>query len=128
MEDTTVRYAGVDWASASHAICIVGEDGEVAGRFEVAHRAGDLTQMCRRLIRAGASRVAIERPDGPVVDALMEAGIEVVVIASRQVKALGSATARPATRTTPWMPMSLPTACAPMAVAFGHSPPTRPRP
>lgn len=88
MKDMTVRYAGVDWASASHAICIVGEDGEVAERFEVAHRAGDLTRMCRRFIRAGVSRVAIERPDGPVVDALMEAGLEVVVIASRQVKAL----------------------------------------
>lgn len=88
MKDTTVRYGGVDWASASHAICIVGEGGEVAERFEVAHRARDLAQMCRRLIRAGVARVAIERPDGPVVDALMEAGLEVVVIASRQVKAL----------------------------------------
>lgn len=88
MKDTTVRFAGVDWASASHAICIVGEGAEVVERFEVAHRAGDLTQMCRRLVRAGVGRVAIERPDGPVVDALMGAGLEVVVIASRQVKAL----------------------------------------
>lgn len=88
MKDTTVRFAGVDWASASHAICIVGEDGEVAERFEIAHRAGDLTQTCRRLVRAGVGRVAIERPDGPVVDALMGAGLEVVVIGGRQVKAL----------------------------------------
>jgi transposase len=88
MEDTTVRFAGVDWASAEHAICIVGEGGAVLERFTVAHRAGDLTQMRRRLVRAGVGRVAIERPDGPVVDALIEAGLEVVVIASRQVKAL----------------------------------------
>ncbi len=37
---------------------------------------------------AGARRVAIERPDGPVVDALLAAGLEVVVVSSRSVKAL----------------------------------------
>lgn len=42
----------------------------------------------RRLAKAGVSRVAIERPDGPVVDALFAAGLQVVVIASRHVKAL----------------------------------------
>ena len=41
--------------------------------------------------RAGSGSVdgvAIERPDGPVIDALLEAGLRVVVIASRHVKAL----------------------------------------
>ena len=88
MKDTTVRYAGVDWASVSHAVCVVDGDGAIADRFEVAHAALDLAAMGRRLLRAGVARVAIERPDGPVVDALMGAGLEVVVIASRQVKAL----------------------------------------
>ena len=36
----------------------------------------------------GVEGVAIERPDGPVVEALLEAGLPVVVIASRHVKAL----------------------------------------
>jgi transposase len=40
------------------------------------------------LARAGASEVAIERPDGPVVDALLDAGITVVVISPNQVKNL----------------------------------------
>lgn len=88
MKDTTVRYAGVDWASTSHAICVVDEEGVIVDRFAVAHRAADLGAMCRRLGRLGVCRVGIERPDGPVVDALMEADLEVVVIASRQVKAL----------------------------------------
>ena len=57
-------------------------------RFRVSHPGADLTAMCRRLRRSRVRRVAIERPDGPVVDALMGAGLEVVVIASRQVKAL----------------------------------------
>src|SRR5690606_13070995 len=41
-----------------------------------------------RLNGTGVRRAAIERPDGPVVDALLEAGFEVVVVASRSVKAL----------------------------------------
>lgn len=40
------------------------------------------------LLRAGATEVAIERPDGPVIDALLEAGITVVVISPNQVKNL----------------------------------------
>ena len=88
MKDTTVRYAGVDWASVEHAVCVVDQDGVIVDRFTVAHRAGELAAMCRRLGRSAVARVAIERPDGPVVDALIEAGLEVVMIASRQVKAL----------------------------------------
>jgi transposase len=36
------------------------------------------------------AQVAIERPDGPVVEALLAAGLEVVVIPPRQVKHLRS--------------------------------------
>ena len=45
-----------------------------------------LRYLCGRLIDNDVARVAIERPDGPVVDALMAAGLEVVVV-SRAVKA-----------------------------------------
>jgi transposase len=88
MEDTTARYGGVDWASAEHAVCVVDDGGAIIERFAVSHLGADLAAMCRRLCRARVRRVAIERPDGPVVDALMGAGLEVVVIAARQVKAL----------------------------------------
>ncbi|HEX2398942.1 MAG TPA: IS110 family transposase, partial [Mycobacterium sp.] len=40
------------------------------------------------LERAGVREVAIERPDGPVVDTLLDAGITVVVISPNQVKNL----------------------------------------
>ena len=88
MKDTSIRFGGVDWASAAHAICVVDAEGTIVERFEVAHSARGLGELCRRLVRARVDRVAIERPDGPVVDALMGAGLEVVVIASRQIKAL----------------------------------------
>ena len=46
--------------------------------------------MVQRLAKAKAREVAIERGDGPVVDALLEAGVTVVVITPRQVKNMRS--------------------------------------
>ena len=37
-----VLSAGIDWASADHAVCLVDAAGEVAGRFTVAHTAEGL--------------------------------------------------------------------------------------
>ena len=82
--------AGVDWASADHAVCIVDAAGEVAVRFSVEHTAEGLRALVSRLARAGVAEVAIERGDGPVVDALLAAGVTVVVITPRQIKNLRS--------------------------------------
>ncbi len=87
MEDTA-RFGSVDWAAQSHAACVVDAQGQVADEFTVEHTAAGLRTLCRRFARAGVRRVAIERPDGPVVDALLAAGLEVVVVPSRAVKAL----------------------------------------
>jgi transposase len=88
MDDPMTGYAGVDWATDAHAVCVVDDQGRVVVEFDVAHSAEGLADLCRRVRRGGARRVAIERPDGPVVDALLAAGFEVVVVASRWVKAL----------------------------------------
>jgi transposase len=88
MDDPTTGYAGVDWATDAHAVCIVDDKGGVIVEFDVAHTADGLAELCRRIEHAGARRVAIERPDGPVVDALLGAGLEVVVVSSRSIKAL----------------------------------------
>ncbi|MDT5092242.1 MAG: hypothetical protein QOH60_1605 [Mycobacterium sp.] len=82
--------AGIDWASADHAVAIVDADGVQCDRFSVEHRAADLRRLVNRLRRAGVVEVAIERPDGPVVDALIEAGLVVFVIAPNQIKNLRS--------------------------------------
>jgi len=86
--DCPTRYAGVDWASRAHAVCIVDERGAAIERFEVEHSGPGLRSLGRRLAGARVAGVAIERPDGPVVDALLAAGLTVFVIASRHVKAL----------------------------------------
>jgi transposase len=82
--------AGIDWASADHAVCIVDAAGAVVGRFSVPHTAEGLRALVHRLAKAGVAEVAIERGDGPVVDALLQAGVTVVVITPRQVKNLRS--------------------------------------
>lgn len=88
MNDSTIGYAGVDWATDGHAVCVVDGHGVAVAEFDVEHTGGGLVEMCRRVKDAGVRRVAIERPDGPVVDALMDAELEVVVVSSRSVKAL----------------------------------------
>ncbi|WP_448612925.1 IS110 family transposase [Modestobacter sp. URMC 112] len=86
--DREARFGGVDWSWERHAVCIVDAAGAVIERFEAEHLAAGLQAMVRRLHRAAVARVAIERGDGPVVDALLAGGLEVVVVSSRQVRAL----------------------------------------
>jgi len=42
MNDSTNGYAGVDWATDAHAVCVVGESGQVIVEFDVAHTADGL--------------------------------------------------------------------------------------
>jgi transposase len=86
--DTKAPTGGWDWATDTHAVSVVDADGTEAKRFELPNTAADLRRVCRRLLAAGVRCVAIERPDGPAVDALWAAGLDVFVIAPRQVKAL----------------------------------------
>jgi transposase len=87
---TPTRLAGLDWASRLHLVCVLDPDGQVRARFQVPHTGKDLRGLTRRLAKLEVGRVAIERPDGPVVQALLEAGFQVVVLPSRQVKHLRS--------------------------------------
>ena len=84
------RTAGLDWARDDHAVAVVDAGGRVVERFTVPHTAAGIHDLVRRLAKAGAHEVTIERPDGPVVDALLEAGLTVVVISPNQLKHLRS--------------------------------------
>ena len=83
-----VLFAGVDWAKDDHAVCVVDEHGLVAERFTVAHQAAGLARLVKVLHRREVVAVGIERGDGPVVDALLAAGLPVFVIAPGQIKSL----------------------------------------
>jgi transposase len=81
-------FVGLDWAVHSHAVCIIDAAGGVLDRFEVAHDRDGLAELMRRLARRGDRlRIAIERPSGLIVDALVEAGHQVFPIHPNAVKA-----------------------------------------
>jgi len=82
--------AGLDWAKDDHVICVVDSTGAVRDRFSIEHTGVGLEQLVRRLAKLGCVEIAIERPDGPVVDALLGTDLTVVVISPNQVKNLRS--------------------------------------
>src|SRR5438045_3017801 len=82
--------AGIDWASADHAVCVVDLAGRVKDQFTAAHDRAGIAGLIARLGKAGAAEVAIERGEGVLVGALLAAGLTVVVIGSRQVRNLRS--------------------------------------
>jgi len=79
---------GIDWARDDHALSIVDAKGREVTRKTIGHNVAGLRDLLSTLDSAGAREVAIERPDGPVVDTLLDAGITVVVISPNQVKNL----------------------------------------
>lgn len=81
-------FVGLDWAVHTHAVCVIDAAGAVLDRFEVAHDRDGLAELMRRLVRWGCRlRIAIERPSGLIVDALVDAGHQVFPIHPNAVKA-----------------------------------------
>jgi transposase len=80
-------FAGIDWASEEHALCVVDGDGmTLAGEMHTHEEAG-LRELIARMRVLGVVRVAIERPDGLLVDRLLEAGFTVLPIHPNKLKA-----------------------------------------
>jgi len=85
MRSTT--YAGVDWASEKHDVVIADETGEQVLAATFAHDETGVRGLCRALVRHGVSLVAIERPDGLLVERLLEAGLRILPLHPNQVAA-----------------------------------------
>jgi transposase len=80
-------YAGVDWASEGHEVLVADGAGEelLAGSF--ARDEPGLRLLCRQLVRLEVELVAIERPDGLLVERLLDAGLRVLPLHPNQVAA-----------------------------------------
>ena len=81
---------GIDWARDDHAVSVVDARGREILRLTVEHSGAGLRQLRDTLARHRVEEVAIERPDGPMVDTLLDAGVTVVVISPNQLKNLRS--------------------------------------
>jgi transposase len=85
-----VFCTGIDWAAETHAVCVMDASGKVVARFTIAHSAEGLDRLVRKLAGLGDPAdmpVAIERPSGILVDALLEAGHPVVPVSPNAIKA-----------------------------------------
>ncbi len=81
------NVAGIDWASEEHALCVVDDAGMRVRERLVSHDEAGIAGLCRELVELGVGRVAIERPDGILVDRLLEAGLVVIAVHPNQAKA-----------------------------------------
>ncbi len=88
MDKQITSSAGIDWAKDEHALCVIEQSGRkilLEGRF--AHDERGLAKLCRTLEDMGVERLAIERPEGILVERLLDCGITVVAIHPNQLKA-----------------------------------------
>ena len=81
------RCAGIDWASGTHDVLVAEQDGDevLAGTF--VHDEKGLSALCRTLVRLDVELVAIERPDGLLVERLLDAGLRVLPLHPNKVAA-----------------------------------------
>lgn len=82
-------FAGLDWAAEVHAVCVTDQAGTVVDRFTIAHTAEGIAMLIRRLAKLADPadvQVGIERPNGRLVDLLLEAGHPVVPVSPNAIK------------------------------------------
>ncbi len=69
-------------------MCVVDDSGGVRARFEVPNTGKSFAGLVRRLVKLKVAGVGIERPDGPLVEALLEAGLVVYMVPPSMLKAV----------------------------------------
>ena len=84
MEGTS---AGIDWASEENMFCAVDAQGRRIATEPFAHDEAGIMALVDRMQGLGVERVAIERPDGLLVDRLLEAGFTVLPVHPNALKA-----------------------------------------
>jgi transposase len=85
---------GIDWATTEHVVCVLDSNGRRLSRFQVDHTEDGLDGLVEKLGGFGDRAdvgVAIERPDGLVVDRLLEAGHQVIPVKPAAIRAYASA-------------------------------------
>ncbi len=81
------NYAGVDWATDKHDVLVEDEAGEDLAAATFVHDENGVRGLCGMLVRLKVELVAIERPDGLLVERLLDAGLRVLALHPNQVAA-----------------------------------------
>ena len=80
--DTLLSFAGIDWGSENHQVCVVDLSGKIRGERAFPHSGAGLAEMADWILAKADSvpqgiGIAIELPHGPVVETMMERGFPV---------------------------------------------------
>ena len=89
MQDDFECFAGIDWATEAHQVCLVDRAGVILGERSFAHSGAGLADLCDWLVATGGAQpaaiaAAIEVPHGAVVDTLLERGFAAFSINPKQ--------------------------------------------
>ncbi len=79
--------AGLDWAKDTHDVVVENGDGDRLWAATVTHDEAGITRLCSSLVTLKVERVAIERPDGLLIERLLDAGLTVIAMHPNQVAA-----------------------------------------
>ena len=79
--------AGIDWASEKHDVLVEDPAGEELVAATFGHDEDGVSALCAARVCFDVDVVAIGRPDGLLVDRLLEAGMRVLALHPSQVKA-----------------------------------------
>lgn len=88
-ETPEVVYVGLDWAAVVHAVCVMSVAGKVLAQFTIEHTAEGIASLIGRLATYGDPadvQIGIERPNGRLVDLLLEAGHPVIPVSPNAIK------------------------------------------
>ena len=82
-------YVGLDWAAETHAVCVLDHAGRRLASFTIEHSRDGIASLIARLAKHGDPadiQIGIERPNGRLVDLLLEAGHPVVPVSPNAIK------------------------------------------
>jgi transposase len=82
-------FAGVDWASQKHQVCLLDAAGKILGERQFVHSGAGLAELCGWLVATSHGQpadiaVAIEVSHGPIVEILLERGFAVNALNPKQ--------------------------------------------
>lgn len=82
------HFAGIDWASEEHACCVVDGAGRIVEGRRYRHDERGIAALCARLLELTVELVAVERPDGLLIERLLDSGLHVIAVHPNQVAAM----------------------------------------
>jgi transposase len=88
-QDPVIVYVGLDWAAATHAVCVLSAVGKIMAQFMIDHSAEGIATLIGKLAKFGDPaevHIGIERPNGRLVDLLLEAGHPVIPVSPNAIK------------------------------------------